>query len=61
MFTAHCPTHGTEVLLFARNITGLVNTADGIVVSWRCTCGTEGTLLTGRRRAPASGRRSVAA
>ena len=61
MFTAHCPTHGTEVLLFARNITAIRNTADGIVVSWRCSCGSEGQLLTGRRRAPTGGRRTAAA
>ena len=51
MFSAHCPNHGTEVLLSSRNITGMVDTAEGIVVSWRCSCGGEGALLTGRRMA----------
>jgi hypothetical protein len=37
------------VLLFTEHIEQLVNRADGVEVQWRCTCGTAGTHLIGRR------------
>jgi hypothetical protein len=49
MFDIYCPTHQTRVLLGPRSIESLVNTEEGVVVHWRCRCGTRGTLLTGRR------------
>jgi hypothetical protein len=52
MFTAHCPEHGAEVLLGYRNLIGVENTDNGVVVHWRCHCGTRGHTLTGRRRRP---------
>jgi hypothetical protein len=49
MFAVYCPGHSRRVLLFAEHIERLVNRADGIEVHWRCTCGTAGTDLIGRR------------
>jgi hypothetical protein len=51
MFDDWCDHEGRRVLLFASNITGLRNTADGIEVAYRCHCGRPGTVLTGRRAA----------
>jgi hypothetical protein len=51
MFEITCPTHQSRVLLGSRSIEALVNTEDGVVLHWRCQCGTRGTLLTGRRTA----------
>ena len=48
VFTAYCETHGTPVLLFTHNITGLVNWSDEIDVHFRCPCGYEGVWQTGR-------------
>ena len=44
MFSAFCPTHDARVLMTRRNVTGFVNTDDGPVLAWRCTCGHEGIL-----------------
>ncbi|MGH9247411.1 MAG: hypothetical protein ACRD29_24485 [Acidimicrobiales bacterium] len=57
MFAVDCPGHGSRVLLGPRAIEELVNTDAGIVVRWRCRCGTTGTVLTGVR-APSGGRTS---
>jgi hypothetical protein len=51
MFAIYCPTHQSRVLLGTRSIEALVNTDEGVVVHWRCRCGTQGALLTGRPRA----------
>jgi len=51
MFSIHCPSHQTRILLGPRAIEALVDTADGIELHWRCHCGARGTLLTGRRAA----------
>jgi hypothetical protein len=48
MFAIYCPSHQAQVLLGPRAIEALVNTPDGIVLYWRCRCGTRGTELTGR-------------
>jgi hypothetical protein len=48
MFAIYCPSHQARVLLGPRAIEALVNTPDGIVLHWRCRCGTRGTELTGR-------------
>jgi hypothetical protein len=44
MFDVYCPTHGSRVLLGPRRIETLTNTPAGVVVEWRCYCGTQGTL-----------------
>lgn len=50
MFSVHCPAHGTRVLIFTSGVERVRNSADGIEVDYRCTCGHRGTWLTGRRR-----------
>ena len=54
MFDVVCPGHGRRVLLGPHRIEAVVNTPEGIVVHWRCTCGARGRLLTGAaaRRQP---------
>jgi hypothetical protein len=52
MFSVHCEGHGARVVLGNRAITGLVNTARGIEVHWRCHCGTTGVEITGVLAAP---------
>jgi hypothetical protein len=54
MFSVHCPTHGTEVLLSERRIEALVPVEAGQLVRWRCWCGTVGESLVAR--APMVGR-----
>jgi hypothetical protein len=54
MFSAHCPEHGAEVLLGYGNLIGVENTDKGVLVHWRCYCGTRGHTLTGRRRHPST-------
>jgi hypothetical protein len=49
MFKAHCPRHGSDVLLFADNIESVRNRASGVELRWTCTCGYRGTSRT---RAP---------
>ncbi len=49
MLAPHCPRHGRRVLLGLDDITAVTNTADGIAIEWRCTCGHLGRTLTGRR------------
>ena len=51
MFTAHCPSHGGRVLLGVGHITAIRNGPDGILVEYRCPCGSRGSYLTGRRPA----------
>jgi hypothetical protein len=48
MFDVFCPTCEARVLLTPRRIEQMRNTPEGIVVSWRCWCGTRGELRTGR-------------
>ncbi len=48
MFTVHCETCNTTRLLGPRRITGMDNTDQGIFVHFRCHCGAEATILTGR-------------
>jgi hypothetical protein len=48
MFTVHCDTCDTTRLLGPRRIIGMDNTDQGIVVHFRCFCGAEATVLTGR-------------
>lgn len=53
MFSVHCETHGTEVLLTSEDIEALIGDEHGIVLHWRCRCGQRGALRTGRRRTAA--------
>lgn len=43
MFEVWCNGHREHVLMGMGNIVGIHNTADGPVLTWRCTCGTEGS------------------
>lgn len=54
MFSVHCESHGSPVLLTARNIESIVNDDDGMVVLWRCSCGQRGAFRTGVARASVS-------
>ena len=56
MFTVHCETHGTEVLLSERRIERIVAVEDGLRVDWRCWCGEHGSFTTGRPRPAMAGR-----
>jgi hypothetical protein len=47
MFSVYCEGHASRVILSNRQITQLVNTDHGIELHWRCSCGTEGSELTG--------------
>jgi hypothetical protein len=48
VFDVVCPTCAKRALLTPRRIESLENTPDGIVIRWRCWCGTGGELRTGR-------------
>jgi hypothetical protein len=50
MFDAYCHRHGARVLLGERRITALRNDATGIHIRFRCWCGEEGEVVTGRAR-----------
>jgi hypothetical protein len=43
MFAIYCSGHQSRVLLFSEHIDELVNGPDGVLLRWRCTCGTTGT------------------
>lgn len=47
MFTVHCETIGRTRLLGPRSITSLENTADGVVLYYRCHCGASGFVAGG--------------
>ena len=47
MVVVYCPRHGDRVLLGYRSLEAMANTADGVLVRWRCWCGARGTLRTG--------------
>lgn len=53
MFEVFCPEHGTRVLLTIARIEKLHNTPAGIVLEWRCWCGTVGRLCPGTGSSPA--------
>ena len=56
MFTIHCPQEDTTILLGHRQIRGLENTDEGIVIHWRCYCGATGQLSPTGRASASSGR-----
>ena len=47
MFDHHCPACGKRQLLFASQITGIVNDEQGIVVLLTCWCGEPAAVRTG--------------
>jgi hypothetical protein len=51
MFSVHCPTHGTEVLLSERRIEAIEPTQSGHLLPWRCWCDTVGTTFVPRATA----------
>jgi hypothetical protein len=48
MFEEYCPTHDSRVLLSPSRIAAIHNSADGVVVTWRCWCGHVGRSVRGR-------------
>ena len=44
------PTHRSRVLLAPGRIEALTNTPDGVIIHWRCYCGTGGTHSFARGR-----------
>jgi hypothetical protein len=48
MFSVNCPEHDAMVLLGTRSIEDLQVTTSGIHLVYRCTCGHQGRLHTGR-------------
>jgi hypothetical protein len=47
MFAAHCPEHGSEVLLPFSRLRCLRNTPLGIELAFECWCGASLEILTG--------------
>jgi hypothetical protein len=52
MFDPTCSRCGNRVLLGYRQLEGMTNHDDGIVMHFRCHCGGPATLRTGNRRHP---------
>lgn len=48
MFSVHCETIGRPTLLGPHAITSIENTADGMVMYYRCHCGASGFVTGGR-------------
>jgi hypothetical protein len=48
MFAHDCSSCGKRQLVFVSQVTSLVNTDHGIVLRFRCWCGAEQLLLTGK-------------
>jgi len=59
MFAHHCSACDRRQLIFPGQVSGVVNTDHEIVVSFRCWCGSEQSLVTGT--GPRSARLRVAA
>jgi hypothetical protein len=49
MFDHLCTTCEKRQLIFPSQVTGMVNTDQGIVVSFTCWCGAEQALLTDKK------------
>ncbi len=58
MFTHTCTACESRKLIFPSQISGIDNTAEGIVVSFTCWCGATQSALTGRRAAERAAARS---
>lgn len=50
MFSVHCPSHGSEVLLSEKRIRALIPVPQGLRAEWECWCGHRGSFITGRPR-----------
>lgn len=48
MFVAYCPTHGGRSFYSVESIESITNTARGIEVTLRCSCGERLLVITGR-------------
>ncbi|PKH37168.1 hypothetical protein SAMN05192575_10191 [Nocardioides alpinus] len=48
MFDNFCQVCASRVLIFPSQVSSVANSADGIVVTFTCWCGTEQSQLTGR-------------
>ncbi|QZY29391.1 hypothetical protein [Nocardioides coralli] len=48
MFAHHCTECDRRQLIFPTQVRGIVNSEHGIVVDFRCWCGAEQRLVTGR-------------
>ena len=48
MFDNNCQVCASRVLIFPSQVSSVANSADGIVVTFTCWCGTEQTQVTGR-------------
>ncbi len=53
MFAHHCTACDRRQLIFPGQVSGVVNTDHGIVVSFRCWCGSDQSLVTGAGARPA--------
>lgn len=51
MFDHHCTVCAKRQLIFPSQITSMVNTEYGILVGFTCWCGSEQTMVTGKRAA----------
>ena len=51
MFDHNCTDCGKRQLIFPSQIAAMTNTDHGIVVEFRCWCGTDQTMVTGRAAA----------
>jgi hypothetical protein len=47
MLLARCGILGREVLIWASDLEGIINTDDGMVVRYRCACGELAETLAG--------------
>ena len=58
MFDHICSSCHRRQLIFPSQVTGVVNTASGIVVSYTCWCGAAGTWVTGKAAEESAARRT---
>jgi hypothetical protein len=49
VFLGRCENLGRDVLVWASDLLGIINTDVGMVVRYRCLCGETAELLTGSR------------
>jgi hypothetical protein len=58
VFDHVCSSCHRRQLIFPSQVTGVLNTPSGIVVSFTCWCGSAGTWVTGKAAAEPTGRRT---
>ena len=54
MFDHHSTACSKRQLIFPSQITGMINTEHGIIVSFTCWCGADQRLVTGRKATSAA-------